>query len=68
MHKYVVIFVASLSFWLQVFLHGVGCSEGYSGVNVFEYFGNLLCFVSKVSESNPFILLVNIFFSVILVR
>jgi hypothetical protein len=53
---------------LVVFLYGVGCSEDYSGVNVFEYFGNLLCFVSKECECNPFILLVGIFFGVSLVR
>lgn len=52
---------------LGVFLYG-DCSEDNSGVSIFEYFGNLLCFVSKEYEWNPFILLVYIFFGVVLVR
>jgi hypothetical protein len=51
-----------------VFLYGVHRSELYSGVSVFEYFGNLLCFVSKECDCNPFILLVGIFFGVFLIR
>jgi hypothetical protein len=34
---------------------------------VFGYFGKLLCFVSKKCEGNPFILLMDIYFGVILV-
>jgi hypothetical protein len=50
-----------------VLLYGVGCSEGYSGVSVFEYFGSLLCSVSKVCERDPFVLFVGISFGVTLV-
>lgn len=48
-----------------MFLYGVDCSDGYSDVNVFEYSGNLLCFVSKECGCNPFILLVGILFGVV---
>jgi hypothetical protein len=51
-----------------VFLCGVDCSEGYSAISAFEYSGYLLCFISEVCEYNPFIFLVDIFFSVILAR
>jgi hypothetical protein len=58
---------ASALFWLLVFLlYGVDCSEGYCGVSVFEYiFFNLLCYMSKECECNPYILFVGICFVVI---
>jgi hypothetical protein len=51
-------------------LYGIDCFEGYSGVSVFEYFDNLLCFMSKKYQCNKFttILWVDILFGMILVR
>jgi hypothetical protein len=51
-----------------VFLYGVGCSEGYSGVGVFECFGNLLCSMFKVCQCDLFVLFAGISFVVIMVR
>jgi hypothetical protein len=51
-----------------VFLYGVGCSEGYSGVGVFKYFGFLLCSMSKVCQCDTFALFVGFSFVVIMFR
>lgn len=53
---------------VYVFLYNVDWPEGQSGVNIFEYFGKLLCFVFKKCGCNPFIFFLGIFFDVILVR
>jgi hypothetical protein len=48
--------------------YNADCSQGHCGVSVFEYFGNLFCFVAKLCECHQSILLVAIFFRVILIR
>jgi hypothetical protein len=45
---------------------GSGRSKGCFGVDVFEYVGNFLCFISEICKCGPFILFVGIFLDMVI--